>query len=111
MERTLNTERLYSLGDFKNIKFSNTLNNIPEEIAENQKAVGLMFYQQALSCEIAYRRYYDMIEKINEEMSTVRGGRKVVDNEKVMEFLLEERQQTMKELYEELKKNHEKETE
>ena len=111
MERTLLTERLYSLGDFKNIKFNNTLTGIPEEVANNERAIGQMFFLQALSCEIAYRRYYDMIEKINEEFVTVKNGRKVADTEAVMTFLLEERQQTMKELYEELKKNHEKETE
>lgn len=92
MERTLYVERLYSLGDFKNIKFSNALTGIPEELAKNDKIVGLLFFQQALSCEIAYRKYYDMVNKITTE--------KIQD---VLSHLEEKRTQTLKELYEEIK--------
>lgn len=104
MERSLYTERLYSLGDFKNIKFNNTLTGIPAEIANNPKAIELMFTQQFLSCEIAYRKYYDMMEKISEEYTVVRNGKKIADSQAVLEFLQSEREQTMAELYEEIKK-------
>lgn len=92
MERTLYTERLYSLGDFKNIKFSTALTNIPEELAMNEKVVGLLYMQQFLGCEIAYRRYYDLIQKLTKD-----------NVQNVVEYLENERNQTMKELYEEIR--------
>lgn len=103
MERTIYAERLYSLGDYKNIKFSTALTGIPEELATNDRLAGLLFFQQSLACEIAYRRYYDTINKIATE--------KIQD---VLGYLEEQRTQTMTELYEEIKKtkeNAKKETE
>lgn len=101
MERTLYAERLYSLGDFKNIKFSNALTGIPEELASNPRVVELLYVQQFLAIEIAYRRYYNTIDKITRE--------KIVD---ILEFLEAERTQTFQELSEEIRKteNHNKET-
>lgn len=113
MERTLSTERLYFLGDFKNLKFGNTLTGIPDELAQNDKVVSLLFFQQALSCEIAYREYVQMIEHINENFYVERGGKKIADPEAIMNFLQQQRSQTLDELYEELKNSKEpnKETE
>lgn len=102
MNRNLQVERLYSLGDYKNIKFTNGVNDIPQELALNEKVTELLFFQQALSCEIAYRRYYDLIEKISEEMTIVKNGRRVVDGEQALAFLQEQKETTMKELYSEL---------
>lgn len=104
MERTLFTERIYSLGDYKNIKFNNTLAGIPEELANNTKAIELLFTQQFLSCEIAYRKYYDMMEKIAEEFTVLKNGKKIADTQAIIEFLQGERETTMSELYEEIKK-------
>ncbi len=92
MERTLQVERLYFLGDFRNIKFSNTLTGIPEEIARNERAVELLFMQQYLSCEIAYRRYHSLIKSIAE-----------ASIEEALEKLEKERTNTMQELYEEIR--------
>ncbi len=104
MERTLSVERLFTLGDYKNIKFGNTLTGIPEEIANNDKAIELLFLQQFISCEIAYRRYVEMLEHISEDLSVVRGGKKIADPEAVIQFLQEERTKTFSELYDEIKK-------
>lgn len=98
--RTLYVERLYSLGDFKNIKFSNALVGIPEHIAMNDRVVGMLFFQQALSCEIAYRKYYDVVNKIATE--------KIQD---VLGYLEEQRTQTLKELWEEISKAEDAKTE
>lgn len=101
MQRDLGVERLYPLGDFKNIKFSTLLKDIPEELARNETVVGLLFLQQSISCEIAYRKYYDLVNKIAKDKI-----------ENVLEYLEQQREQTMAELYEEIKKvTNEKETE
>ena len=111
MEGKLAVERLYSLGDYKNIKFVNELTGIPKEITNNMKALELLFFQQTLACEIAYRRYYDTISYISDNLSTVKGGKTVVNAEEAMAFLLEQREQTFAQLYEEIKKTQDKETE
>ena len=114
MERNLDVERLYFLGDYKNIKFGNQLVNIPEKVAMNDKAVELLFLHQFLSCEIAYRRYVEMLDKISQEYSIVKNGKNIADPEAVMEFLQTERAQTFAQLYEEIKQTQEpqeKETE
>lgn len=91
MERTLSAERLYSLAEYQNIKFSNVLTGIPEEIAANQKIVELLFLQQAISCDVAYAEYKQMRETIAKE--------KVGD---VLGYLREKREQTYKELAKEI---------
>lgn len=64
MERTLYAERLYALGDFKNIKFSSTLSQIPEEVARNPHAINLLYVDMFIGMELAYRRYYAMVESL-----------------------------------------------
>ena len=96
MKRDLGIERLYPLGDFKNIKFSTVLRDVPEELAKNEKVVGLLFMQQSISCEIAYRKYYDMVNKIVKDKI-----------ENVLEYLEQQREQTMAELYKEITKGNE----
>jgi hypothetical protein len=87
MERSLSTERLYSLADYQNIKFSNVLTGIPEELASNQKLLGLLFLQQMISCDIAYSEYKQMRETIAKE--------KIAD---VLGYLKERREQTLQEI-------------
>lgn len=103
MKRDLSVERLYYLGDYKNIKFGSVTKDIPEELALNNRAEELIFLQQFLACEMAYRKYIDMLEKINEDFGIVRSGKRIVDPEKVAEFLQEQRVQTLKELLAEAK--------
>lgn len=91
MNRTVYVERLYSLGDFKNIKFSSALTGIPEGLAKNDKIVALLFLQSALSCEIAYRRYFDTVDRISKEKIT-----------NVLRYLEDERTKTYYELYQEI---------
>lgn len=101
MERDLSVERLYFLGNYKNIKFGNTLKGIPEELAKNPKVVSLLFADQALTCDIAYRKYHELTERIVDE--------KITD---ILSYLETERQKNFAELYEEIKKVQEdKETE
>jgi len=57
MNRSLKVERIYSLGDYKNIKVTDDINEIPEELVLNDKAVGLMRVMQLLQTERVYQKY------------------------------------------------------
>jgi len=93
MTRTLGTERLYAMGNYENIKFSNILLEIPEEVAMNPKAVGLLFTQQLLSCEIAYREYKGLVDALAK-----------TEIGEALDLLKAKRQETYKELLEEITK-------
>jgi uncharacterized protein YbjQ (UPF0145 family) len=93
MERDIHVKRLYFLGNYKNVEFSNTLKGIPEELASNDKVVGLLYVQQFIAIETAYRKYYQLVENLVGE-----------ETKKVLETLETERTQTMRELYEEINK-------
>lgn len=117
MNRSISVDRLYTLGDYKNIRFVNTINDIPEELASNPRIIELLYAQEYLQCEAGYRKYVNMLEKMNEETTTMVAGKRVADPQAVAEFLAEERERNMRELYEEIKKvgeekelNNEKET-
>src|SRR3989304_6002344 len=103
MERTISVERLYTLAEFQNIKFINTLSNIPNVLANHPKVIAKMYLQQFLECDIAYLEYKKMREQIVKD--------KVED---VLGHLKQEREQIMNDLYEEIKAvqdNKQKETE
>lgn len=59
MKRLLRTKRLYFLGDYRNIEFSDEL-ECPEHLATNDEAVGLIKFMQLLSIEEAYRKYWKL---------------------------------------------------
>jgi hypothetical protein len=96
MKRNLSVERLFPLGDFKNIKFTSELENIPEEFATNEKAVGLLWLQMAYGCDIAYVKYYNLIESlaktgIKEKLARLEEERQNVINELNKEYLSEKK--------------------
>lgn len=92
MTRTLYSERTYNLGNYQSVKFSNALTGIPKEMAFDAHLVGLLYYNQIVEQEYAYRKYYQLIETIARD--------KVVD---ILGFLETEREQTLQELSAKLK--------
>lgn len=78
MNRTSAIERLYFLGDFKNIKITDTISEIPEEVFLNKEAMDSIVNLQLISTEHTYTTYlklinalpktdYDTIEKLLNE--------------------------------------------
>jgi len=65
MKRTLTTTRLFSLGDFKNISFSDTIEDIPEELAFNEYAMNLLRSLQLFQLERAYLKYLKLRDTRN----------------------------------------------
>jgi hypothetical protein len=63
MNRNLGIERVYSLGDYKSIRFLDFINEVPEEIAMNMDAVGLIRYLQLVGVDLAYTKYNMLLKQ------------------------------------------------
>ena len=63
MNKTLSVERLYTLGDYKNIKLGDIITDIPEELANDRNIIDKLRFLQFLDLELAYRRYLKLAEK------------------------------------------------
>lgn len=88
INRSVSVTRTYSLGNYKNIKFSDTISDIPEDLATNHEVMSVLKFLQLVSIEKSYFDYvkdaetwhsYDIeeaIEKLNglesETMSTLK---------------------------------------
>ncbi len=57
MKRSLKIDRLYSLGDWKNVRFGDEFIDIPEESIFDAEFVGDIRMLQLLGVEILYREY------------------------------------------------------
>ena len=84
MERNLKTERLYNLGDYSNITFSDEINSIPERVLLNSELMGELQYLQMIGFELSLRKYKELMVLA-----------KTYDVEVVLKFLEEERNQTL----------------
>ena len=89
MNRKISTERLFSLGDFKNIKFYDEINEIPSEVATNPEASRLLRYLQLVEIESAYNRYMLLMDKLYANKLPI---------EEIVETLENERQNTFADL-------------
>ena len=57
MKRALKIDRLYSLGDWKNIRFSDEFLGIPEKYLLDKDFVNNIRMLQLLNVEVTYREY------------------------------------------------------
>lgn len=89
MERAISIERLYSLGNYKNIKLSNVINNIPLDIWTSPDAMATLQFLLMVAVETDFRRY----QKLNKEI----GG---LSLEESLEKLSEMRDDTYREIQE-----------
>ena len=64
MKREIGTERLYSLGDFKNIKFMDIIVELPEKLVLHDALVNEVKFLQLVSIELAFRRYMRLMEEV-----------------------------------------------
>jgi hypothetical protein len=87
MNRTLKTERLFPLGDFKNIKFADEMIDIPEKVCMDENLMSKLRYLQMIDVELAYRQYLDLIKKVG-----------TIPLEEAMKILLNEHTTTLQEI-------------
>jgi hypothetical protein len=91
MLRKINVDRTFFLGNFKNIKIGDSLDDIPEELAMNQEFIGRLYFLLLVSVEWAYREY----QRLNLEL----GGEKSLEESlAILENLKDTTTQTIKEL-------------
>lgn len=102
MKRTLKLERLFYLGDYRNIKFIDEITDLPEDVAGNETALDLLRQVQFVGVDKAFQEYMALhkskgiknaepeeaiieLEKIKEqlvyELTKVFGNGKLTDNE------------------------------
>lgn len=102
MNRTLRVKRLWSMGQFNNIQFEDEVSDIPENIALNQKAIGLLYNLMVLEMEMAQKEYLRVFEKYPAFMRIFPDSVAVI-NETVL-AIREERNRTYDEFMKEITK-------
>lgn len=88
MNRSIKYERLFPMGQYVNVKFSDEITDLPEAVCLNEDLMGKIRYLQMVDVEISYRVYLKLYEKA-----------KTLDLEelaKSMEFLETEKQETIR---------------
>lgn len=66
MNRDLHVERLYSLGDYKNIKFSDVISDLPKEVMFNNELIEKIQFLQMINMERMFRIYLDLNRTLGE---------------------------------------------
>ena len=66
MKRSLNVDRTYFLGDYRSLKISDYIQDIPEELSINPEFMGVMRTLQLLEIERAYYQYSVMSQQMKE---------------------------------------------
>src|SRR5512139_413975 len=57
MNRSIKVERLYPLGDYKNVKFIEEINDIPQNVATNPEAMAKLHALLLASVDLLYYKY------------------------------------------------------
>lgn len=100
MNKTLAVERIFSLGDYQNIKFTDTITEVPESLVLNQDAMRLVRYLQLVDVEWAYINYMNL-RKNSPKIA------RPEDIEGALEFIESERTRTFEELLASINPNKE----
>ena len=66
MSRSISVTRTYSLGNYKNIKFSDTISDIPEHLAIDHEVMNVLSFLQLVSIEKSYFNYVIKPEQFDE---------------------------------------------
>lgn len=57
MHEQIRVKRLWSMGQFNNVELESTISEIPEKIALNDRAIGLLYNLMLLEAESAHKEY------------------------------------------------------
>lgn len=98
MKTSLRVERLYSLADYNNIKFSQEITEIPEHVLLNPRGIGLINSLIFLEMEKAHKNYIMLYKSYPASLDQI---------EQTASIIEEARTKTFKELIEELNKEQE----
>lgn len=78
MDRSISVTRTYSLGNYKNIKFSDTISEIPEELANSPEFMSELRFLQLVAVDKSYFEYVHNAEtwhnlNIEDAIATLNG--------------------------------------
>ena len=65
MKREIGIDRLYFLGEFKNIRFSDRFLELPEEHVTNPEFVAKLYYILMVTIELEYRKYIELNTRLH----------------------------------------------
>ena len=60
MNRSLSVNRLWAMGQFSNYELHDEITEIPEHIALNPKAIGLLYHLMIIEMESAHNKYLQL---------------------------------------------------
>jgi hypothetical protein len=81
MVRNIGLERLYSLGQYQNIKFTDVLSEFPENIVLNTESINQIRYLQMVGMELAFRKYLKLSNELNK--LTIEEAVKYLEEERI----------------------------
>lgn len=84
MNRALGIERVFNLGDYKSLRVTDYLNELPEEWALNDELVDKLRYLQMVGINLVYNNYVRLAKRYDMENLA-----------EAESFLIEERANTM----------------
>lgn len=91
MNKQIAIERIFSLGDYQNIKVTDTITEIPDAVASKPEAIKLLRYLQLVDIEWTYI-HYAKLRAMEPKLSNL----DAIDS--AMAFIEEERTQTFENL-------------
>lgn len=65
MNRSLTAERTYQVNNFEPVRLSDSINDLPDELALNNDLINKIRYLQFLNIEMNYREYLIIVKKAN----------------------------------------------
>jgi hypothetical protein len=106
MNRNLRAKRLWSMGSFNNVELQDEITDIPENVALNPKAVGLLYNLMIMEMESAYVNYLAIYK---EHPVMIKAFPAIIDFFQEMNLAVEqEKTKTFNQLMEELNKEIQK---
>lgn len=64
MNRSLKAERLYPVGQYANIKLTDEINELPQEVIFHENLINQVRYLQLVNLELGYRKYLELAGRI-----------------------------------------------
>ena len=62
MNRALKVDRLYNLGDYRNIHITDEITDLPEEYVTDSKVIELLRFMQLLETEKTFQKYLVLLK-------------------------------------------------
>jgi hypothetical protein len=72
MNKTSTIERIYALGNYQNIKITDTVADIPQEVLEDNLLMDGITSIQLLNTELTYRKYLAMTDALPQNATNER---------------------------------------